>query len=113
MFSQEVYPPHSASNQFTKQRTNGRRERRRTAEAGEGQPAEQGDRSVTLTRRETRPAPRASAGTWVLPLEGGHAQVLADLLLQHVVLSGLVRRPLVLDQVLCRVVAEAGHRGAC
>lgn len=49
-------------------------------------------------------------GTWVLPLEGGHAQVLADLLLQHAVLPRLIGRPFVLDQVFCWVVAKARHR---
>lgn len=62
--------------------------------------------------KDLRPGPRRrpGLGTWVLALEGGHAQVLADLLLQHVILPGLVGRPLVLDQVLRGVVAEAEHR---
>lgn len=47
--------------------------------------------------------------TRVLPLERCDSQVLADLLLQHVVLSCVVWGPLVLCQVLCREVCQAGR----
>lgn len=47
--------------------------------------------------------------TRVLPLEGCDSQILADLLLQHVILSCVIWRPLVLCQVLCWEIRRAGR----
>lgn len=46
--------------------------------------------------------------TRILPFKRCDSQVLADLLLQHVVLSRVIWGPLVLCEVLCWEVCQAG-----
>lgn len=48
--------------------------------------------------------------TWILPLKGRDSQVLADLLLQHVVLSCVIWRPFVLCQVFRWEIRQPGRR---